>query len=258
MTKDLNDILDGWEYEGLNRVVARRIVGLDGKEKIQLRIEMGVMQMEMDGRPDGARPHGFESLLDYYQHQAMRHRQRHGTEEGFQLSRDQCVELQRESLQYYHRRISLLSIKDFDRAALDAEHNLQILDLLKSYHTHAEDWLRSEQYRAFILSHRVKARALGSLERGRFQEALDRLEEGINDVRRVFEGWGRSDLIDHSPEIMALEELKSEILSRKPITRRERLERELNDAVEREDYETAARLRDQLRAMGARQQTTDH
>jgi hypothetical protein len=44
ITKDLNEILEGWKYEGFNRVGARKIIGLDGKEKGQLRIEMGVLQ----------------------------------------------------------------------------------------------------------------------------------------------------------------------------------------------------------------------
>lgn len=250
MTKDLNEILEGWEYEGLDRVVARRITGLDGKEKIQLRIEMGVLQMELEGRPDGTQPNGFESLLDYYHHRLERHRRRYGSDEGFELNHEECVELQRESLQYYHRRISLIAAKEFDRAATDAEHNLQILDLLKAYATNPEDWIRSEQYRAFIITHRTKARVLASLDRGRYQEALNRLEEGIHNIKEVFDSWGRSDLAEHSAEIASLEHLKNEILSRKPITRRERLERELREAVEREEYETAARLRDQLRAMG--------
>jgi tetratricopeptide (TPR) repeat protein len=252
VTKDLNEILEGWDYEGFDRVVARKIIGLDGKEKIQLRIEMGVLQMELEGRPDGVQPRGFESLLDYYQNRLERHRRRYGSDEDFQLSREECLELQRESLQYYHRRISLLAARDFDRAAADAEHNLQILDLLKSHAVHPEDWIRSEQYRAFIMSHRTRARALASLDRGRYQEALNRLDEGINDIKEVFDGWGRGDLIENSSEIAALEHLRNEILDRKPITRRERLERELREAVEREEYETAARLRDQLRAMDVR------
>ena len=32
-----------------------------------MRIDLGLLQMELDGRPDGQRPHGFESLLDYYE-----------------------------------------------------------------------------------------------------------------------------------------------------------------------------------------------
>lgn len=251
MTKDLNEILEGWEYEGLDRVVARKIVGLDGKEKVQLRIEMGVLQMEMNGRPDGTQPYGYESLLDYYQSRLARHR-RLGSESEFQLSHEECVELQRESMQYYHRRISLLAVKEFNRAAADAEHNLHVLDLLKEHAAHPDDWMRSEQYRAFIMSHRVRALTLASLDRGRYQEALQWLEEGINEIKQVFEGWGRSDLTDGSPELASLEHLKTEILNRKPITRRERLERALRDAIEREEYETAAQLRDQLRAMGAR------
>ena len=63
---DLNDLLEGWPHEP-GQVKARKIVGRDGCEKIQLRIDLGLIQMELHGRPDGHRPHGFESLLHYHQ-----------------------------------------------------------------------------------------------------------------------------------------------------------------------------------------------
>ena len=54
---DLNNLLDGWSHEP-GQVKARKIVGNDGREKLQLRIDLGVIQMEMQGRPDGERPFG--------------------------------------------------------------------------------------------------------------------------------------------------------------------------------------------------------
>ena len=54
---DLNDLLEGWPHEP-GQVKARKIVGRDGCEKIQLRIDLGLIQMELNGRPDGVRPHG--------------------------------------------------------------------------------------------------------------------------------------------------------------------------------------------------------
>ena len=38
--------------------IARKIVGEDGKEKLQVRLDLGLLQMELNGRPDGERPHG--------------------------------------------------------------------------------------------------------------------------------------------------------------------------------------------------------
>ncbi|MCP4378467.1 MAG: excinuclease ABC subunit B, partial [bacterium] len=65
MTLDIGDIMDQWPYRP-GQITARRINGMDGLEKIQLRLDLGILQMNVSGRPDGQRPHGCESLLEYY------------------------------------------------------------------------------------------------------------------------------------------------------------------------------------------------
>ena len=59
MNLDLNTLLRDWPHEP-GAIKVRKIIGLDGREKLQLRIDLGVLQMEMTGRPDGARPQGCE------------------------------------------------------------------------------------------------------------------------------------------------------------------------------------------------------
>ena len=63
--QDISRVLREWTFDA-TKVNVRRILGEDGKEKIQLRLDLGVLQMEVDGRPDGKRPFGQESLLDYH------------------------------------------------------------------------------------------------------------------------------------------------------------------------------------------------
>src|SRR5437868_13333022 len=79
MSLDLNTILKDWPHE--NRTIkVRKILGLDGRQKLQLRIDLGVLQMELTGRPDGLRPHGCESLLTYHQLRATRAKARRSEE----------------------------------------------------------------------------------------------------------------------------------------------------------------------------------
>jgi hypothetical protein len=52
----IDDALSGWEYEP-GTVQARLVKGADGRPLIQMRVELGVLQIEPAGRPDGARPH---------------------------------------------------------------------------------------------------------------------------------------------------------------------------------------------------------
>ena len=65
MSFDITDILRDCPYEP-GQMSARRITGRDGFDKIQMRLDLGLLQMEVTGSPDGIRPHGCESLLEYH------------------------------------------------------------------------------------------------------------------------------------------------------------------------------------------------
>src|SRR5215211_6191803 len=92
-SKDILPLLKGWDYEP-GTINVRKISGLDGSPKLQMRQDLGLLQMEMSGRPDGRRPHGYESLLEYFETQLADHRRRHhGSDDGFHLSRNQCQNL---------------------------------------------------------------------------------------------------------------------------------------------------------------------
>src|SRR5687768_13680895 len=108
MSLDLNNLLHDWPHEP-GQIRVRRIIGDDGKEKLQLRIDLGLIQMEASGRPDGQRPHGCESLFVHYQQRAQEKGKR---DEPFTLTAEECGELQQEGIQYYHRYISLFQLND--------------------------------------------------------------------------------------------------------------------------------------------------
>jgi len=55
MSFDISHILEQWDYQP-GQVAVRRFNGKDGVEKIQLRLDLGVLQMNSEGRPDGKRP----------------------------------------------------------------------------------------------------------------------------------------------------------------------------------------------------------
>ena len=94
MNYDIGDLLNSWEFKP-DEFLARRIRTSKGEEKLQIRIDMGLLQLELDGRPDGQRPHGCPSLLDYYQ-DLIESRE---TPEGFVLGEDECEELFQEAWQ---------------------------------------------------------------------------------------------------------------------------------------------------------------
>src|SRR4030095_15596383 len=109
-SKDITPVLKGWDYES-GTINVRKINGVDGTPKLQMRLDLGLLQMEMNGRPDGARPHGFESLLDYFEAQLAEHKKTNGSDLGFHLSSEQCQSLREESLMYYQRYLSLFGLE---------------------------------------------------------------------------------------------------------------------------------------------------
>ncbi|MCC2669562.1 MAG: UvrB/uvrC motif protein [Armatimonadetes bacterium] len=247
MKNDISHILAKWPYGDDEGLQVRRIEGRDGHPKLQLRIDLGLMQMETTGRPDGQRPHGYSSLLEFHRSQAQEHRREHGWYEGFELDPDECAALRQESLQFYHRRIAYMARQDYSEAAGDADHNLEILDLLKAFARNREDWLASEQYRAFILSHRIQCLTLQHLSREDVRAAILEVESGIRRIREVFAEQDRLDEFEDSNELGVLEELKRKLDARYEVGHRQRLQILLDDALRREDPDLAADLRSQLR-----------
>src|SRR5947208_4313798 len=134
MSLDLNSILKDWPHEN-GTIKVRKIIGLDGREKLQLRIDLGVLQMEMTGRPDGERPHNCESLLTYHQRRSSR---AEAQDEEYELSPEQCSELQQEGIQYYHRYLSLFQINDFPGVIRDTQRNLDLFQFVAD-HTEREE-----------------------------------------------------------------------------------------------------------------------
>ena len=66
MNFDLTKLLDEWAYEP-GKIIVRLINGDDNTQKIQIRLDLGILQMNIDNRPDGQQPHGYNSLLEYYE-----------------------------------------------------------------------------------------------------------------------------------------------------------------------------------------------
>lgn len=249
MNNDIQGVLSRWPFDEDAGLQVRRIDGQDARPKIQIRIDLGLMQMEAAGRPDGQEPYGCESLLEYYRGQAEEYRRRTGWYEGYELNPDECAALRQESLQYYHRRIALMALQDYEAAIEDADHNLEILDLLKAFASNREDWLISEQYRAFILSQKLQCRTLQHLSREDVRGALLIVEEGARQLREIFAEQDRLDEFDDSSELATLDELRRKLGARYQVTHRQRLQILLDEALRREDPDEAAALRSQLRAL---------
>ena len=85
MSFDISHYLEQWEYQP-GQVVVRKFVGKDGREKIQLRVDLGLLQMNATGRPDGKLPFGHESLYEHFQNRLRLHLEGTSAEAPFRRS----------------------------------------------------------------------------------------------------------------------------------------------------------------------------
>ena len=86
MSFDISSLLSDWEFEP-GKVMVRRFKGDDGQDKIQLRVDLGILQMNAEGRPDGKRPFGHESLFDHFKSKLIAFEK---SDEDFSLSEEEC------------------------------------------------------------------------------------------------------------------------------------------------------------------------
>ena len=241
MSRDIDHILRTWEYQ--SDTMQTRIVRVShDREVIQLRIDLGLMQLETTGRPDGRRPEGFLTYFDYLRNLAEQ-AENQGVE--FQLSATQCHEADREFMQFYHRRVCFLTMREYEKAVSDADHTLAFMDLVRDHSPTEEVRLAHEQYRPFVIFHKVQAQAALHSDRGHAEKAIDAVGEGLESLRQYFVSHDAEENEAQDPFVAQLRLIDQQLRSRHGIqtTLRERLDA----AVQQEDYETAARLRDELR-----------
>ena len=247
MDFDISHLLEKWDYQP-GQVVVRKFKGKDGQQKIQLRVDLGLLQMNAEGRPDGKQPFGQPSLFDFYQTKLYKHLSSHdGNDEEFKLKTEDCSRLQLEALQYHHRYICLLQLADYAGVIRDAERNLAVFNFVGKHADSEELAWSLKQFQPQLLMILTRARAMQSLESNDYGVAIEQVEQGLEDIRNFYREHSRSELIEQSGEVQSLESWLAEIRANKPLSAREKLERALSEAVKREDYEKAARVRDALR-----------
>ncbi|MCU0770809.1 MAG: UvrB/UvrC motif-containing protein [Verrucomicrobia bacterium] len=247
MSFDISHILESWDYKP-GEVMVRRFRDKAGVEKIQLRVDLGLLQMNASGRPDGKRPSGYASLLDCFQAKLKQHTaENDDSDAGFQLTEEDCSRMQLEVLQYHHRYLCLLQLQDFDGAARDAKHNLALFELAERYAESDELAWSLKQFQPHVLMVLARARASQALASSNYDLAIMRVEEGLSRLRHFYRSHARPEMEEQSGEIRSLEVWLEKIRSDRPLTSRELLEKALDEAVQREDYERAAEMRDALK-----------
>ena len=243
---DLRRILKSWPYDPEHD--ARIIRGEDGREVLQVRTPLGLEQYEMDGRPDGLRPHGMESALEYHLHR-LNQAKFSGREADFELGPEECSELFQEGTLYYFRYVRLFQLKDWARTIRDTARNLRAFDFLHRYARREEDQQFLEKWRPYILRVHASAAAMLEVEKGAYDEAARVTREAIRKIESLDDLEDETFKFERERSLTALRELESQIQKNRPLSELEKLEHQLRRAIDTQEFERAARLRDRIREL---------
>jgi len=252
--KDIVPVLSGWEFDP-DRVSVRIVTGDDGRDKIQLRLDLGLLQMEFDGRPDGTRVNDCDSWLDYYQKQQRAHDAANPDGAPFRLEGEDCARLLREGVQYYHRYVSFWHLERYELCARDTSRNLRLFAFVREYARHNKDKLAFDQWRPYVTMMHTRAVATPLVELRDYEAALGVIDAGVEKIHRFLEEYHLDDNVESCSELTHLVRWREQVVARRPgrlpavkpqsplVRLREALER----AIREERFEDAARLRDQIR-----------
>lgn len=211
MDRDISRILKSWEYQP-DTLIIRKVAGDDGNDKIQIRINLGILQMEAEGRPDGKTPHSSESLLEYYDSIIEEFGGPDRDGDGFALTRRDMRDLDDELMQYYQRRVCFFALEDYRYARRDAEHNLKLMDLIKKYCTNSDYVESHERFRPFIMMERARAAGLESIDTGNYADAMRQVGSTIGQIERFHMERGVSEYeMQKSRELIILKKWRNQI-----------------------------------------------
>lgn len=243
---DLSRILEQWPYEP-GKINVRLIEGDDGEPRVQMRLDLGILQLHTEGRPDGLRPRGFESLLEYQEARLDDHIGEHGSASTFVLTPEECRDLREEAAQYYRRYTALWILEDFDGVVRDTTRNLRVLDILAKYAESEGDRHELEPFRPYVTMMRARALASQALKDNEPRAALHAVDEGLEALRLHFSGTGQEGGFEQSSEVQMLRTMRDELVPKLPVSQKADLKRRLEQAIKNENYELAAILRDEMK-----------
>jgi len=244
MNLDLDDILDGWDTTR-DEVAARIITASDGGEFVQLRVDLGLLQMSLDGRPDGADATIYEQVRDQIARDET-------------LSEDDLDALHRELQQFNYRRLALSGLAEralreedvirgralLHRTFRDLRRCLDILTILRE---HDSQWDEAQAVLIPTLTfNRVRLMTNLRVAERRYEEAIEEAEQGVYELDQALAEAGYDEpQREDNAAIAYLRQLARRLREQYGIT--QTLRERLCSAIEQEDFETAARLRDELR-----------
>lgn len=235
MSFDIAPILRYWEFISNDMRVSRERVS--GNEFLKLVYGAGQITMEIDGRPDGSRPLNMKSYWDMIEKKIKQMK-----EEGkrYVINDSDFNNLLQEIVLYHARSIAFIKIGDYQKSAKDVKRNIQLIETIFNHIDDPGIKERLKRLKPYFSMAYNKSLVKMSDQKGNGDEALRYARNGKKSLKKKY------NLVGKSYEIFCLEKLEDYLLE-KYSNSRSRLEKELRFAVEKENFERAAVLRDRLK-----------
>ncbi|MCH8804979.1 MAG: UvrB/UvrC motif-containing protein [Planctomycetes bacterium] len=253
MNLDLDDLTADWQCSS-DEISARLVTGRDGAELVQMRVDLGLLQMFPDGRPDGTRYHGMSSVREFIQHECRN---------GRPIDDEVWDALDRELSQLNYRRMALAQLADealhekdyaaarshLDRVLRDIGAGIDAMTLIRDHQGSRTEALALWPTLVF---NRARLGSQLNVVEGHFEDAIECVEDGARELESLIDASdSQADPLEPDPSVAFLKKLSRELRDQYGIelTLHERLE----EALENEDFESAGKLRDELEQRKRRQ-----
>jgi hypothetical protein len=246
MKTDITQVLNAWPYNPQKKI--RIITARSGKKVIQFRLLLGIEQYELDGRPDGERPYGADSVLDEFEERLNEYSGKHASEAGFHFTHQEYIELRKEAALYYSRYLLLFQAGEFIKALRDSSHNMRICSFVERYAALKQDRISFLEYKPYIFWIYTVSRLMLSLQEQDIRRVENILKEAIAEMNN-FSGINTPAFhFEKKRSLRYLESSLQQISYEEPVPLAY-LQKELEQAVQEENYEKAAVLRDKLQGI---------
>ena len=224
--------------------------------------------MEFDGRPDGRRIHDCDSWFEFHTRRQKEHDRANPDSAPYVLEPEDCQELLREGVQYYHRYLSFWHLGLYELCARDTERNLRLFAFVREHARDERVRLEFDQWRPYVTMMHARAVATPLVELEQWEAAVNVLDAGIRGIEQFLADYNQKEKASQVGELAFLQRWKQEILEKNrrrpldkpadaaaestvvaPPIRSRRSAPSLAQAIKEERYEDAARLRDDLRRL---------
>jgi hypothetical protein len=145
--------------------------------------------------------------------------------------------------------VRLFQLQDWTRTIRDTTRNLRVFDFVHRYAEREEDQQYLEKWRPYILRINATAVAMLALEKGAYDKASRVINEATETIELLNGFEDETFQYERERSLVTLREFGEQIQKNRPISELEKLEHQLRHAIQQQEFERAAQLRDRIREL---------